>query len=71
MPNQILNAPPPVTFPMACESCQQCAAMPYMAGTSVQPHSIRVAMRCGQCGHEWAFEMPSTSRLGVGAPEPI
>ena len=61
MPNQILIDGTTVAFPMVCEKCQQKAAMPFMAGTTVEHYGIRVAVRCRECGHEWAFDMASKS----------
>lgn len=46
-------------FPMACESCGKITAMPFMAGTSIEKDSIRVGMRCRECGHEWKLELPN------------
>jgi Zn ribbon nucleic-acid-binding protein len=45
-------------FPRACPSCQAVAGMPYMTGTD----SV-MAMRCRRCGHEWPFDLPSTTML--------
>jgi hypothetical protein len=64
MPNQIVPEAPVVTFPMACEQCHHLAAMPFKAGTSKTHESIRVAMRCRDCGHEWAFDLASTAADG-------
>jgi hypothetical protein len=48
-------------FPMPCPECKQAAGMPFMAGTQLESGSIRVAMRCRECNHEWRFDMPVTA----------
>jgi hypothetical protein len=54
------------TFPMPCPVCQHVAAMPFLAGTTLDNGTIRVGMRCRDCRHEWRFDMPVTTDSARG-----
>ena len=46
---------------MPCPDCKQVAGMPFIAGTQIASGSIKVGMRCRECGHEWRYDMPVTA----------
>jgi len=61
------------SFPQSCPACSQVAGMPFMAATVLENSGIKVAMRCGKCGHEWRFDMPVTTepKRNSGSHPPI
>lgn len=48
-------------FPMSCPACKAAAGLPFMAGTHLENSGINVAVRCGNCAHEWQYDVPVTS----------
>jgi len=46
-------------FPTACPICDAMAGTPYRVQT-VAP-TLTLALRCGDCGHEWEISAPSPS----------
>ena len=55
MPHTIKDGQP---FPMPCPVCRRVAGMPFMAATQLEGGGIKVALRCGDCRHEWRYDMP-------------
>ena len=44
-------------FPMDCAACRRTAGHPYRAETLKLSGSIRVSLRCHECGHEWQADL--------------
>lgn len=44
-------------FPIPCPACAANAGDPYRAETLNVSGSIRVTLRCRQCGHEWQTDL--------------
>ena len=57
-------------FPMPCPRCTQVAGIPFIAGTTLENNTLRVGMRCRECGHEWRYDLPVTADLPVVRPKP-
>lgn len=55
MPNTIKEGQ---RFPLPCPQYNAMAGLPFIASTTMQGGVIRVGMRCGECSHEWRFDMP-------------